>query len=264
MKKLIIAVLFSGVFLTACKKEEVTPTPTGSGPVSIYFEHLFGASTFNLGQNYITANNDTMNFSLFNYFVSNIELVKADGSVYTYPTDSSYFLVKEAYDSTRTINLKNIPAGEYVGVRLIIGVDSLRNTMPLTSRTGILDPSTGAAGMYWSWNTGYIFLKSEGTCSSSPSMMGMSKMFQHHVGLYGGLNTPTINNVKKINLTFPGTYKAIVGSGLAPEIHTKVDISKMYNNVDFSMYSMVMVHPYSATLANNYATMFEVEHVHND
>ena len=106
MKKLIIAVLFSGVFLTACKKEEVAPTPTGSGPVSIYFEHLFGASTFNLGQNYITANNDTMNFSLFNYFVSNIELVKADGSVYTYPTDSSYFLVKEAYDSTRTINLK--------------------------------------------------------------------------------------------------------------------------------------------------------------
>jgi len=264
MKKLIIAVLFSGVFLTACKKEEVAPTPTGSGPVSIYFEHLFGASTFNLGQNYITANNDTMNFSLFNYFVSNIELVKADGSVYIYPTDSSYFLVKETYDSTRTINLKNIPAGEYVGVRFIIGVDSLRNTMPLTSRTGILDPSTGAAGMYWAWNTGYIFLKSEGTCSSSPVGMGMNHGFQHHIGLYGGMNSPTINNVKKINLTFPGTYKAIVGSGLAPEIHTKVDISKMYNNVDFSMYSMVMVHPYSATLANNYATMFEVEHVHND
>ena len=66
MKKLIIALLFSGVFLTACKKEDSTPMPTGNGPLRVYFEHIFGASTFNLGQNYITANNDTMNFSLFN------------------------------------------------------------------------------------------------------------------------------------------------------------------------------------------------------
>lgn len=264
MKKLIIAVLFSGVFLTACKKEDSTPMPTGNGPLRVYFEHIFGASTFNLGQNYITANNDTMNFSLFNYYVSNFELVKSDGSVYTYPVDSSYFLVKESIDSSRTITLKNIPAGEYVSVRFIIGVDSLRNTMPLTSRTGILDPSTGAAGMYWAWNTGYIFLKSEGTCSAAPTAMGMNHIFQHHIGLYGGLNSPTINNVKKLNLTFPGTYKAIVGQGLAPWVHFKVDISKMYTDFDFEKYAVVMANPYSATIANIYATIFAIAHVHND
>jgi hypothetical protein len=264
MKKILLAFTMFAVFLSACKKEEASPKPTGYGPLKVYFEHIFGASTFNLKQNYITVNNDTMNFSLFNYYVSNFEFIKSDGSVYTYPVDSSYFLIKESIDTSRTIIFNNIPAGEYVGVKFIIGVDSLRNTMPLTSRTGVLDPATGAAGMYWSWNTGYIFLKSEGTCSAAPTAMGMNNLFQHHIGLYGGLNTPTINNVKKLNLAFPGTLTAIVGQGLAPWVHYKVDISKMYADLDFERYAVVMANPYSATIANNYATIFAIEHVHNE
>ena len=55
------------------------------------------------------------------------------------------------------LELADIPNGEYTKVNYTIGVDAARNTEG--AQDGALDLVNG---MFWSWNTGYIFMKMEG------------------------------------------------------------------------------------------------------
>ena len=66
-------------------------------------------------------------------------------------------------------------------------VDSLRNTMSIDKWKGVLDPggSMMEDGMYWAWESGFIFLKMEGTSSKASTANGK---FYYHIGLYGGMN----------------------------------------------------------------------------
>ena len=73
-----------------------------------------------------------------------------------------YFLIDESDADTHEPVL-SVPEGEYKTLSFILGVDSLRNTMDVSQRTGVLDVSGAATDMYWSWNSGYIFFKMEGT-----------------------------------------------------------------------------------------------------
>ena len=66
--------------------------------------------------------------------------------------------------------------------------------MDVSQRTGVLDPSGAGADMYWTWNSGYIFFKMEGT---SPAATGMGNSFMYHIGGFGGYSAPTINNIKQ-------------------------------------------------------------------
>ena len=71
-----------------------------------------------------------MNFSLFKYYVSNFIFNKEDGSSYTVPKDSCYFLIDESEAASQTVEFNNVPAGKYVSVSFTIGVDSLKSTAP--------------------------------------------------------------------------------------------------------------------------------------
>jgi len=62
----------------------------------------------------------------------------------------------------------------------MLGVDSLTNVAGVLG--GDLDPTKG---MYWAWNSGYINLKVEGTCSASPYP---KHEFELHLGGYAAPN----------------------------------------------------------------------------
>src|SRR5690606_19714722 len=91
----------------------------------------------------------------------------------------------------------------------------------------------------------------------------------YHIGGYGGMTSPTINNIKTITVDFPAEVQAEVreahGSG-GPNIHLHVDALKLFTgteDVDFNTNHTVMHGSYSTTIANNYANMFRVDHIHN-
>ena len=79
----------------------------------------------------------------------------------------------------------------------------------------------------------------------------------------------TINNIKTTEVSF-NTSRATVrqSKGTAgPEVHIYVDASKVISgnsNVDFTLNPMVMFTPYSITIANNYANMFSLAHIHDE
>lgn len=263
--------LLAAFSLTACKEEDHVHAsedidPNRKGNIMIEFDNRVGNLNLVLDSMfYYNSYNQNYSISKFDYFISNIVLINENGSKYIVPQDSSYFLLKESNSSSREINLNNVPEGNYTGIEFIVGVDSLRNTMSLDKRTGALDPGGEAAGMYWTWNSGYIFVKMEGKFVDTTAV---PQMFLYHIGGYGGMNTPMMNNIKNFTLNF-GSDKAEVRAAHGdegPQVHLYVDASKMINgptNIDFKTYPMVMLTPFAVNIANNYSYMITVDHVHN-
>ncbi|MCE2963251.1 MAG: MbnP family protein [Chitinophagales bacterium] len=264
MKKSILFIIALTTFtvINSCKKDQVTDA--GKGSLRLEFDHQVNGAAMQFNKDYVNAAGETMQFTLFKYFISNISLVRTDGTIYTLPKDECYYLIEElASGANPLLTLNNIPTGEYKEVRFIVGVDSLKNCAPLNERTGALDPAT--SGMYWAWNSGYIFLKVEG---KSPVVAGhpdaTGDNFIYHIGLFGGYSSPTVNNIKSITLSKSGET-AKVSSSISPQVHIVVDVMEIFKNpTTFSLATKPTIHvdPASKTLADNYVDMFSIDHIH--
>lgn len=262
----LLALLLFALVIPACKDKEDDEL-TGFNDVEIEFDNRAGDASLVFGTEYTNAAGEKLKFSTFNYFVSNFILVKADGSEYVVPKDSCYFLCKHDDAESREVVLKNIPAGDYTGLKFMIGVDSAKSVSPITERTGVLDPAAGASGMYWSWNAGYIFVKVEGTSPQAPiEPSSGERLFQYHTGLFGGYDSPTLNNLKTVTLETHHDEPAKVRRSGSPHFHLYVDVLEMFTaptNISVAANPTSHAGPYSKTVANNYADMITLDHVHN-
>lgn len=255
----LLLVILLGMAVWACGTAD--PDLDRTGTFQLVFDNVAGTQDLQLGTgSYRNASGESFTPSAFNYFVSNIKLTRADGREYVVPQDSSYFLIRENVPTTQTVSLKNIPAGDYTSVSFLIGVDSLRSTMDIGQRTGVLDPAgdhTSANGMYWSWNSGYIFMKLEGTSTSAPTDATGNRTFRYHVGFFGGRDTRTINNLKTVTIAF-GNDVASVKLNQVPTVMVQTDVLKLFDGpatVSIARNPEVMVSDYSQIVANNYAQM---------
>ena len=247
--------LFLITLFSSCADQSTSVPPTGIANISI--QHGMSDKTFNLGEEYTLGNGEKIKASLLRYFISNVIFEKADGSRFVVPQDSSYFLVDEAIPSSKLLKINSIPAGTYTKLVLTIGVDSLRSTMGLEKRTGVLDIGAAAQDMYWSWNSGYIHFKMEGTFTAPTGTTGDMRF---HVGGFGGYSSPTINSVRNISLDMSNAPLIIAGSS-SKTVHLIADIQKVFTGKKaFSVAenSAVMFSNFSTTIADNYATMFSV------
>lgn len=269
MQKFIFGLLALSLFalvIPACTDKEDEDL-TGFNDVEIEFDNRAGNTSLVFGVEYTNAAGEKLTFSTFNYYVSNFVLVREDGTEFVVPKDSCYFLCKHDDPDSREIVLKNVPAGDYTALKFMIGVDSAKSVSPIAERPGVLDPAAGANGMYWSWNSGYIFVKVEGTSPQAPLDPGTNaNTFQYHTGLFGGLNSPTLNNLKTVHLHTHHGEPAMVRQSGGPHFHLYVDVLEMFTNpVNISVATNPTSHagPYSKTVADNYADMFVLDHVHN-
>jgi hypothetical protein len=249
-KSLAFAVLICTIL--SCKKNNNNEF-AGLGKVNLEFDNMVGNQELELNTGaYTNANGDDFKITTFKYRICNLTFNKADGSKTLIP--ESYLLIDAADEKTTLQTISDVPAGDYVSMDFVIGVDSLRNFAG--AQTGALDP---AKGMYWSWNTGYIFVMLEGTSSKSTAM---DNMLMFHVG---GAKAPD-NTIRKVTLPFP-TGGLRVRSNAKPEIHLYVDAGCLFKgntNINFATLSGFMGGPNAVTVANNYAMgMFSVTHIHN-
>lgn len=263
------SILFSALLLVgamaigfvACQTSEVPATQTGS--LRLLFDNVAGSQDLKLGTaTYQNAAGESLVVTRFNYFISNIRLRRADGGEYVVPQDNSYFLVEEERPASQTISLANIPAGDYTGLSFLIGVDSLRSLSDISKRTGVLDPGlTDHDPMYWEWNSGYVFMKLEGTSPAAPA--AQNNLIYYHIGGFGGgyNGKKTINNLRTVSLSFGGST-ARVQTGGTPTVRLKTDVLKVFNGpttLSIARHSTVMFEDYSTTIANNYASMIRYD-----
>ena len=247
--------------LAACKSN---PIDQRGGALAMTFVNQVNGSPLVLNTTtYTNKSGEAFTVSKFDYFVSNIRLIRADGSAYTVPQDNSYFLLRAADPASQSFTLTGVPAGDYAQIEYMVGVDSLRNTADISKRKGVLDPgSSHTSGMYWDWNTGYIHLKLEGTSPAAPLDATGMRTFRYHIGLYGGYQSRTINNLRTVRIPLgvsAATSHLSIGPNLQTSLQLIVDAGKLFDGptpVKIAQYPEVMVSPFSATIANNYATMF--------
>lgn len=258
------------ISFASCKKEKEEPiyNDTKLAPLSIEFDNIVGGQNLYLNTgSYVNAAGETFSVSLLQYFISNISFSKADGTTYIVPQDSSYFLIKEG-DINLSKALVNVPEGDYTSVTFTVGVDSLRSTMDVSKRTGVLDPSGGMEdGMYWGWNSGYIFFKMEGISDAAPVDPSGQRKYRYHIGGFGGYSAPTLNNIKIVTLDLTAAGPALVRQGRNSNIHLMVDIGKVMggiNTISIADNPTVMFSEASQKIADNYMTMFKHDHTEND
>ena len=195
--------------------------------------------------NYKNEAGQPFTISKFKYYISNIQLKRADGSEYTL---HEYFLVDEENKASKEIMLKDVPEGNYASINFTVGVDSLHNCSG--AQSGALDPING---MFWAWNTGYVFMKIEGYSQASKSA---AHIFEFHIG---GYKEPS-NCIRKIALNLENKNLQIV-SGKNATVKIKADVSEAFKSpvtIDFSKISSVTDFHNSTMVANNYADMFSI------
>lgn len=106
-----------------------------------------------------TSGGQTISMDTWKFYVSNVALVKADGS--EQPVSGLNLVKLKAGDSFQNVVMfkGNAPAGEYKGVRFSIGVPRAVNHKDATTAKA---PLSVDDGMFWAWNSGYIFSSFEG------------------------------------------------------------------------------------------------------
>ncbi|MEJ7559468.1 MAG: MbnP family protein [Pedobacter sp.] len=279
MKNIYLTILLVALLLSSCSKnDEATPDFNESKLValSVEFENIVGDRTLtfdNQGSLYTNGANEKFSISSLQYFISNIQVTTTNGKVYTVNQDSSYFLISGADKSTRFAKVK-VPEGDYSKLKFTLGVDSLRSTMNVDKRTGVLDPAYGGghdiSGMYWGWNSGYIFFKFEGNSSvisndATGDPTGKHQ-FKYHIGGFGGYSAPTLNNIKTVTLDLNAGGLAKVRAGRTSNIHLLVDLMKVFNgknSFSIAAHPSVMFSDFSTSVAANLTEMFKHDHTEN-
>ncbi|GAB3960343.1 hypothetical protein GCM10028805_57770 [Spirosoma harenae] len=258
--RLLSLTLSACIGLPCCTTQQADPD---TGTLQLTFDNIVGSQDLQLTTgNYRNAAGEQFSVTQLTYFVSNIQFQRADGTTYTVPQDSSYFLIRESDPSSQILTLRQIPTGTYTGLTYLIGVDSLRSTMDISRRKGVLEPGGGHnSGMYWDWNSGYIFFKLEGICTQMAPDPAGEKRFQFHIGLFGGYDTKTINNLRTISIPF-GANSVALGIGQQAQVTIQADVAKVFDGstrISIATNPNVMVSPFSTTIANNYAGMFRFD-----
>ena len=254
------------IFASCSKDEGATPDYNDEKlfPLVVEFDNVMGDRAFQLQSEYTNASGEKFKVDMLQYFISNIKVTTTAGKEFVVNQDSSYFLIKGGDAASKFATIK-VPEGDYQSIKFTVGVDSLRNTMPVDKRTGVLDPagSHDTSGMYWQWNSGYIFFKMEG---SSVSSTAADQKFRYHIGGFGGYSAPTFNNIKVVSLDLRPGGIAKVREGRQSNVHILVDIIKVFNGsykLSLASNPTVMFSEFSVNIANNFAEMFSHDHSHN-
>ncbi len=149
---------------------------------------------------------------VFKYYISNIGLQTTDQQIHREP--NSYHLVDERDSNSKSWSFY-LPAAKYDSLFFLIGVDSLKNVSG--AQTAALDPLNG---MFWTWNSGYIMFKMEG---SSPQSSVINNKMEYHIGGFSGVNS----TLKKTRLALSETAISVSDKSLT-EIIVRFDIDKIW------------------------------------
>ena len=241
--------LLAGGLLSSCHKSPAAPAAQ-FGDVFLELEPSVGTAPLTLNAPaYPNGNGEQFTVSTFKYYLSDVRLLRADGSHYAVP--DGYFLVDAADEVSQHVALRRVPAGDYTGLSFVVGVDSARNVAG--AQTGALDP---VHGMFWDWNAGYVFMRLEGASAASAtgrvrfSIIGFQRPY---------------NALRTISPAFKGATLT-ASPDHQPEIHLNVDVQKMFTGptpVRFADVYDSEGGPSAVRVADNYAAgMFTLEHIH--
>ena len=205
-------------FTIGCKDNETEPiiTPTES-TFNMTFNHVWGMANEPFEMNKMIKHpmsGDTMEFTTFKYYISNVKLQDANGDWWA--EENSYHLVDASTEETSQFTVNNVPMGEYTAIQYTHGVDSVRNFSG--AQEGALSVLNQ---MFWSWNSGYIMVKAEGN-----SPQATEGQFKFHLGGFAGKN-----NVVTEKLNEFGSTPLTIAENTQPNVNMSVNPARLWHTV---------------------------------
>lgn len=258
-----IKLLMISLVMVSCSKSEDV-----ANSVNLHFNNTFKNTTIVLGSadspaasTNTSASGQLHQFSELKYVISNIRLIKADGSEIPYNVndlDKGAAVIDQAKAATLNYVLSNIPVGDYKQIKFGLGVKQEINTLdqlrfPVFYATG----GANDTKMHWEWGTGYRFTKLEGfydadhkelsihTGSTINGTNGDESTYKQGVDAYRDitLNLPSLvtvgKSVPQINIRadfdklLSGKTNTITlgASNAVPSIHSAVEMVKFVDNL---------------------------------
>lgn len=162
----LLAIVFPLLFMTSCKEDD-NEDDTSTVNLMLEFDNLIGEHSATSNMVHVV-DGDTFDLSLIRYYVSKIKLYDMEGAeIASYP--DTYLLVKG--EEANTVSLGTLPVGQHVHkIAFNVGIDEATNnqteedfnSFPADDPRAIQSPA-----MHWSWSSGYIFVKLEGTINGN-------------------------------------------------------------------------------------------------
>ncbi|MGJ1437547.1 MbnP family protein [Sphingobacterium siyangense] len=282
MKNNAIKLLMISLVMVSCSKSEDV-----ANSVNLHFNNTFKNTTIVLGSadspaatTNTSASGQLHQFSELKYVISNIRLIKADGSEIPYNVndlDKGATVIDQAKAATLNYVLSNIPVGDYKQIKFGLGVKQEINTLDQL-RFPVFYATAGAndTKMHWEWGTGYRFTKLEGFYGADHKELSI-----HTGSTINGTNGDEstykqgVDAYRDITLNLPSLVT--VGKSV-PQINIKADFDKLLsgktntitlgaNNAVPSIHSAVEMVKFVDNLGGNgssdTAGMFTVESVSN-
>lgn len=202
--------------------------------------------------NYVNPFLEIYNIKKFRYYISN---VTAGSGRYASPESNSYHLIDQSIPTSFTFSF-SAHEGTSSSLSFVLGVDSIRNVTG--AQTGALDPTND---MFWTWSTGYVMAKMEGT---APVSTLVGNMYEYHIGGFSGPN----NVLKTINLSMPAGQSLQIHAGMTSEIIIHADANAWWQNPNdiriATNPSITSPGALAKKMSDNYSNMFTVLSVTNN
>lgn len=184
--KYFFAALGALVIFSSCEKDDEPQSqePTvQKAPVVLHYDFKYGSDDFNLDQNYTTDNGEIIKFTLATYYLSKPAIM--DDADNRTMLDPEYYIVRP---DVMMSAMGSIDPGHAHMFNISIGVDEATNTEDGASGVQPTDFSDAnhplapqPEGMYWSWASGYIFVKIEGEVDYDADGT-FDNTFKYHLG----------------------------------------------------------------------------------
>jgi len=256
ISKILLSMLAIGL-LAGCQKTislGTEPVNSDSGTIKLTFRNQVGNTPLVL--NTATYNNpfgESFTINKFKYYISNVKLGLSGVPTIAIETES-YHLIDQGLPASLSFSFP-VAEGKFISLLFLVGVDSTRNVSG--AQTGALDPLND---MFWTWNSGYIMAKLEGT---SPQSNQAGNKIEYHIGGFKGAN----NVLKPVSILLPGGKFIDARKGEVSEIILEADLQTWWQGIhDLRIgNSPVITTPgiLAKNMADNYAGMFTITDVIN-
>jgi hypothetical protein len=253
--KIIISIILVSVFVfSSCKKKTVEPisneTPKGVLMMHLH-THISDTEVDYYDTIYTNQDGRKISLKLSQMYVSDIQLVKLDGSIFKV-ADKNFLKVFE----TEGYKLENIPVGNYKAIRFKVGLNSTINAIEPTnsSYSSLLNKSE-----MWFTNpfqsNGYVFANIKGKIDTTVAKNGPLIPFSYKIG--------TVANLVEVALP---DKNFTVSEGMLAYSHLIIDYSKVFEGIELNQVNNLTINSISdnstslaKTIKNNISLMFHFE-----
>jgi len=243
--------------ITACKKpkeEQNNPdnSNTPKGTLMFHLHTYIDEHEVDL-YNAVYANDEgrSLSLSVAQLYISEIELVKLDGSGYTIPSSKIFKILDQ-----ETFVAGEVPVGNYKGIKFKVGLSNSDNAkLPSASADSAIFKHSEMWMGVSAQPDGYVFMNVQGTIDTTSDLSGAMIPFTYKIG--GNLNYKQV--------TMPEKNFSIM-ENQTEYAHIKINYNKLFHGVqlnDINNLSVLTLSDNSGVVAqkvvNNIPTMFIYE-----